>query len=458
MIDFKRYFITLMLFGIAYSCAFCQVAYQDKDQVFLEIYKHIKASESNGIARDYFKIADAQMFYEKTKTHCNGVVVDRGYLASSELVEGMKRVCDHAYKMLSEWEISEINPGILGLYQPSGWTGIAQAIGSSYEMKYNGYLILADEVGKSNMSTVFHEAIHCFAEATGRTDLDEDKYDGPGFYSDTFLKIIKKLSSNEKHLQDITTELSMGHDQSVELKLFWSRHENARKDFFKRTDVTTFGIPLEKVMQVSGDLHKVMGGMADWDGYEGHINRLIDEAGERGKLASKTEPIILKGEELKISSIQCPVFSNSYELRSSQSFGEEVKLPGQVDVYGTLNKTHSASCKYAVRGREFLSFSIEVHWMESSDGLHNWCNREVGNSSFSTKYNDVWRGPYTPIFPFGVTADQIYAHQEVIAKIVITQYEKGFIRSYLGWSEIIEHFEDLFNQVTPHALPCEKKE
>ena len=453
----KILFLTKFLVILALSSALSQAQPLNKEVVFAEIARHINRSQPRAIVSDYFKIADVSMLIKTTQDHCAGVVIDREYLASSSFMEWITSNFGRAYILATEFRFEAPKPSILGLYQPRGWTGIAQSIGSVYELKYAGYIILADEVNSQNISTIFHESLHCFAAAIGRTDLDNDEYDGPGFYSDTFLKILKKLATNEKKLDEIVSKLSKGEVQTSELDYFWKVHSKVRNDFFTRIDVTTFGIPLEKAMQVSGDLHKEMGGKSDWEGYEKHVKRLIKEAEERGKLIANSGPSIKNGEPLKISYLQCPEFSNNYELRQSSSLGGPALIPGEVEVGGTLNKVHTARCSYAIRGREYLSFSYTIEWMESSDGLHHWCDREVGYSQMYTETKGNWRGPYWAHFSFGDVRDQVFAHNKIVATITVKQYEKRFISRYFSWSEFEKTFDGIFSQLEQHALPCEKK-
>lgn len=426
----------------------------DKDRVFLELYKHVKAARPHAIVSDYFVVADLNLFYNTTKDYCSGVVIDREYLANSSLVDMFKTNLSRAYVLATEWKLEEHNPPIRGLYQPRGWTGFSQSLATVYEQKYNGYIILAEDIGPDNITTFFHEAIHCFAQAKGLGNLDEDQYDGPSFHSDNFLKSLNDLAAHEERLKPILEALGSGTNQDAELEKFWKRFELMHKDYFDRSNVTTFGVDLAEALKYSSQLHEAMGGKADWVGYELHLRRLIDEARARGDLAGGGGPTTHNGQPLKIGLLQCPTYSSSYELRTWTQDGETLQ-PGQVIVSHGSDKEHYTRCYYAVRGREYLAFGYEISWMEVPSELHNWCDREVGYTSMATKVNDLWRGPYTPHFNFGVTPDKSYAHRTKVATIKVKEFEKNFVRTYFGWSHLESTFEDIFKQIEPHAIPCE---
>jgi hypothetical protein len=126
--------------------------------------------------RCYFDFGDVERFLELVAVGLKGVVIDPGYL----------RATGHG--------------DTLAIYQNVGRFTV---LGTSYEAKYEGYIILPgyspSPGNEAEDSTQLHEAIHALAFGASRTDLDEDGVgkDAPEYISNAFFVEQYKLSERE---------------------------------------------------------------------------------------------------------------------------------------------------------------------------------------------------------------------------------------------------------------------
>lgn len=135
--------------------------------------------------RCYFDFGDVERFLQLVAAGLKGVVIDPEYM----------RATGHG--------------NTLAIYQNVGRFTVT---GTSYEAKYEGYIILPSYSpspgNEAEDSTQLHEAIHALAFGAGRTDLDEDGVgkDAPEYISKAFFEEQFNLAQREhRALTDTST-------------------------------------------------------------------------------------------------------------------------------------------------------------------------------------------------------------------------------------------------------------
>lgn len=208
------------------------------------------ALEQPTLMGNFFHTGDAGRFIATVDGWLAGVVVDPGYLLATQ------------------------GAGVAGFTQPAGWTGFSQSLVQSLENRYNGHIILArfDLDNPQDVVTATHEAIHAYAQATGKTALDSDDDGGPEFLSGKFITdLLPDLKAMEaRHFeQAFKAAWDCRYDEVARIKSEWlteiaeKRYIHANYSAHSRA--------------VARDLLASWGGRIDWDGYEAFVETLGDD-------------------------------------------------------------------------------------------------------------------------------------------------------------------------------------
>jgi len=210
----------------------------------------IEQSERSGLSSRYFSIAEKERFLGTVNQWLAGVAEDSEYLRYLVSIKDYPESFFWRPKLTLE-----------GFTQPKGWTGLAQAIGSTQSYKYNGFIIL-NNFQPQNPTTPFHEAIHAFAYAVGAGELDNDHHGGPEFISAGFRSTLSILRKRDGDFCRILDAYAQRRDVSNE-----AARLNRSLDAVERIYRNQASAP-----QVE-QLLRLMGGRVDWRGYREHINR-----------------------------------------------------------------------------------------------------------------------------------------------------------------------------------------
>ncbi|MBI2265502.1 MAG: hypothetical protein HYU64_10070 [Armatimonadetes bacterium] len=238
-----RLLATVLLIAVTLSSTWAKENPPNIKPAFITaVRQYMVRSQGTGLSSNFFSVGNPDSMLPAVSSYLLGVAVDPEYLASFK------------WGQYIGWAPSREE----GLCQPKGqwWTATV----TPQEMRYNGWVVLANFPTDQGGMVAFHEAIHAYHLSIG-SSVDGDATNGPEYISNNFYNIVMNLRTRvDPLIREIQQDGAAG------------RNVDDKVAGVRRTIANLRG-------QMSGwspeffQCLRNIGGKADWDGFEDAFNK-----------------------------------------------------------------------------------------------------------------------------------------------------------------------------------------